>query len=136
VAGYFSFRKVITTYLVRTLYALGFILLTFGGIGLAVWAIQRLNAATMPTRTAIYFIAAGVGVALVGNLGWRMICEFWLLLFNMHALLVSIEREMRHEGDQTQMKHDVIEAETNREDSRAQRRTYAVASERSVLGLS
>jgi uncharacterized membrane protein YcjF (UPF0283 family) len=135
-AGYFSFRKIITTYFVKTVYALGFILLTFAGIGLAVWASQRLSAATMPTRTAVYYIAAGVGIVLVGNLVWRMVCEFWLLLFDMRALLVSIEQEVRLADNQTQMNHEVVEAEMTRDDSRPHPSNYVVGSGHSVLGLS
>lgn len=137
-AGYFSFRKVITTHLVRTVYALGFILLTFGGLGLALWAGQRLNAASMPTRTAYYFIAGGAAIVLVGNLAWRMMCEFWLLLFNMHGLLVSIESELRKDGEQQLIKHNEAEAkEAKIEHQRLRPETnYGVASGRSVLGLS
>ena len=65
-----------------------------------------------------------------------MICEFWLLLFDMRALLVSIEQEVRLGDNQTQMNHEVFEAETTREDSRAHRRNYGVDSGHSVLGLS
>jgi len=134
-AGYFSFRKVITTYFVRTIYALGFILLTSGGLGVATWAGLRLNAGTIPNRTGIYFIAAGAGVVLVGNLVWRMICEFWLLLFNMHALLASIESQMKSETGQHQVNRDHAPAEAEPESVASERPAYAVAGQ-SVLGLS
>ena len=135
-AGYFSFRKVITTYFVRTIYALGFILLTSAGLGVATWAGLRLNAGTIPNRTGVYFLAAGAGIALVGNLVWRMICEFWLLLFNMHALLASIENQMKGETDQRQVKHDNVPAETRTESVGSERPAYGMASRQSVLGLS
>ena len=134
-AGYFSFRKVITTYFVRTIYALGFILLTSAGLGVATWAGLRLNAETIPTRTGVYYIAAGAGIALVGNLAWRMICEFWLLLFNMHTLLASIERQMKPETDQRQVKRDNVLAETKPESVGSERTAYSMAGQ-SVLGLS
>jgi hypothetical protein len=135
-AGYFSFRKVITPYFVRTIYALGFILLTSAGLGVATWAGLRLNAETIPTRTAVYFIAAGAGIALVGNLAWRMICEFWLLLFNMHMLLASIEGQMKTETGQHQVKRDSVSAETKPERVGSERPAYGMASAQSVLGLS
>jgi Domain of unknown function (DUF4282) len=134
-AGYFSFRKVITTYFVRTIYALGFILLTFAGIGLAAWAGLRLNAETIPTRTGVYFIAAGAGIALIGNLAWRMICEVWLLLFNMHTLLASIENQMTIEPGQLQAKRGVL-GETRLERDGSERTAYGMTSGQSVLGLS
>jgi hypothetical protein len=133
-AGYFSFRKNITTYFVKSIYALGFIILTGGGVGLAVWAGRRLNAATMPTRTAVYYIAAGVGIALVGNLAWRMICEFWLLLFNIHASLVSIEKVIAPE--QSQRMHDDATSEVKRERAKTDVTDYGHVAPRGVLGLS
>jgi hypothetical protein len=135
-AGYFSFRKVITTYFVRTIYALGFIVLTLAGLGLAAWAGLRLNDAIIPTRTGVYLIAAGAGIALVGNLVWRMICEFWLLLFNMHTLLASIENQMKTETGQRQVKHDNVLAETKPESVGSERTAYGMPSGQSVLGLS
>lgn len=135
-AGYFSFRKVITTHLVRTIYALGFIVLTVAGLSLAAWAAQRLNAAAMPTRTALYVIAGGAGIVLVGNLAWRMLCEFWLLLFNMHALLVSIESELRNDSEPRPMKQNYAEAEVERQSARHERPHHGVVSGGSVLGLS
>ena len=135
-AAYFSFRKLITPYFVRTIYTIGFAALTAGGIGWAVWAGMRLNAATLPTRLAVYYIATGAGISLVGNLLWRMICEFWLLLFNMHGLLASIEKGVKHEIIQQQPKQEVI-VEAARPDSvRPERSTLSVARSRSVLGLS
>jgi hypothetical protein len=134
-AGYFSFRKTITGYFVKTIYALGFIVLTVGGIGLAAWAGLRLNEHTIPTRNGIYLIAAGAGALLVGNLVWRMICEFWLLLFNVHGLLVSIEGQVRHESVQTRIEEPQgIEGKTKHETVRLER--FDIGGGRSVLGLS
>jgi Domain of unknown function (DUF4282) len=134
-AGYFSFRKVITTYFVRTTYALGFILLTSAGLGVATWAGLRLNAETITTRTGVYYIAAGAGIALVGNLVWRMVCEFWLLLFNMHTLLASIEGQMKTESGQRQVKRNQDPVETKPESVASERPAYSMAGQ-SVLGLS
>ena len=134
-AGYFSFRKVITTYFVRTIYALGFILLTSAGLGVVAWAGLRLNAETIPTRTGVYLIAAGAGLALVGNLVWRMTCEFWLLLFNMHALLASIENQMKTETGQHRMKPEDVQAEAKPASVGSERPAYGMAGQ-SVLGLS
>ena len=110
-------------------------MLTFAGIGLAAWAGLRLNEATIPTRTGVYLIAAGAGIALVGNLAWRMICEFWLLLFNMHTLLASIENQMKIEPGQLQAKGDVLGG-TRLERDGSERTAYNMTSGQSVLGLS
>ena len=95
-AGYFSFQKLITPRFVKFIYVVGSIALTAGGIGLAIWAGLGLRSATLPTRMGVYYIALGAGLAIVGNLVWRVLCEIWIVLFNIHNLLGSIERETRY----------------------------------------
>lgn len=95
-AGYFSFQKLITPRFVKFIYVVGSIALTAGGIGLATWAGLGLRSATLPTRMGVYYIALGAGLAIVGNLVWRVLCEIWIVLFNIHNLLGSIERETRY----------------------------------------
>jgi len=118
--GYFSFQKLITPRFVKFIYVVGLLALTVSGIGLAIWAGLGLRSATIPTRTGIYYIAIGAGVALVGNLVWRVLCEIWIVLFNMHSLLGSIEIETRHvpvqrevpsEERRVEFRPDVIERE-------------------------
>lgn len=135
-AAYFSFRKLITPYFVRTIYTIGFAALTAAGIGWAVWAGMRLYNKALPTRLAVYYIAIGVGVAVVGNLVWRMICEFWLLLFNMHGLLASIDNAVRHEAVPVPAAKEVIKEEVRVVTPTPERATVSVAPSRSVLGLS
>lgn len=135
-AAYFSFRKLITPYFVRTIYTIGFAALTAGGIGWAVWAGMRLNAATLATRTGVYYIVIGAGILLVGNLVWRMLCEFWLLLFNMHSLLASIEKEVKHESIEQEPKKEAIREEARPDSVRPERSPVNGAPSRSVLGLS
>ena len=118
--GYFSFQKLITPGFVRFIYVIGLLAMTIGGIGLAVWAGLGLRSATIPTRMGVYYIAIGAGVAIVGNLVWRVLCEIWIVLFNMHNLLGSIEKETRDvtvplespgEERRVELRHDVIEPE-------------------------
>ena len=47
-SDYFSFQKCITSPFVKTVYLLGFLALTAGGIGLAGWAAMRLFEANIP----------------------------------------------------------------------------------------
>jgi hypothetical protein len=91
--GYFSFQKLITPQFVKSIYVLGLIALTVGGIGLAIWAGLGLRSATLPTRMGVYYIAIAAGIAIVGNLSWRVLCEIWIVLFNIHNLLGSIASE-------------------------------------------
>jgi hypothetical protein len=117
--GYFSFQKLITPRFVKFIYVVGLLAMTAGGIGLAIWAGLGLRSATLPTRMGVYYIAIGAGVAIVGNLIWRALCEIWIVLFNIHNLLGSIERETRHEPverglaseDPVELRQDFIERE-------------------------
>ena len=94
--GYFSFQKLITPRFVKFIYAVGLLVMTAGGIALAIWAGLGLRSATLPTRIGVYYIAIGAGAAIVGNLVWRVLCEIWIVLFNIHNLLGSIASETRH----------------------------------------
>jgi hypothetical protein len=64
-----------------------------------------------------------------------MICEFWLLLFNMHALLASMEKQIKGETSQRQVKQENVPAETKTESVGSERPAYSMAGQ-SVLGLS
>lgn len=92
--GYFSFGRFITKSFVKALYFLGFILLTFGGVALAVWAGLRLQDASISRQLGWRYVAIGIGAVIVGNLLWRIFCEFWIVLFKIHARLVAIDRSL------------------------------------------
>ena len=70
-SDYFSFQKCITSPFVKTVYFLGFLALTAGGIGLAGWAAMRLFEANIPRELGWYYVAGGVGILLLGNIVWR-----------------------------------------------------------------
>ena len=116
--GYFSFQKLITPRFVKFIYVVGLLAMTAGGIALATWAGLGLRSATLPTRMGVYYIAIGAGMVIVGNLVWRVLCEIWIVLFNIHGLLGSIESETRHgpverelliEEHPVELRRDVIE---------------------------
>ena len=39
----------------------------------------------------------GIGALTVGNLLWRVICEGCILLFSIHGILGSIEKNLKKE---------------------------------------
>ena len=94
--GYFSFQKLITPRFVKFIYAVGLLAMTAGGIALAVWAGLGLRSRTLPTRMGVYYIAIGAASAILGNLVWRVLCEIWIVLFNIHSLLGVIASETRY----------------------------------------
>ena len=133
--GYFSFQKLITPRFVKFIYAVGLLAMTGGGIALAVWAGLGLRSATLPNRTAAYYIAIGAGVAVVGNLVWRVLCEIWIVLFNIHNLLGSIESETRHVAVQGGLPSEDHPIELKQEVTEPEREIGVTGHPASVLGL-
>ena len=88
-SAYFSFERMITTSFVKVVYFLGFLLLTAAGIGLMVWAGLQLNDATIDRSLGWRYVALGAAILIVGNVVWRVACELWVVLFNIHDELVS-----------------------------------------------
>ncbi len=92
--GYFSFQRMITPAIVKVIYLLGFLVLTTGGVALTVWAGLQLDDANIDRLLGWRYIAIGVGAFVVGNLAWRVICEFWIVAFNVNHHLASINQAM------------------------------------------
>ncbi len=90
--AYFSFQKLITTSIVKSVYALGFLTLTAGGVALIVWSGMRLNEANIDRQLGWRYVAIGAAAFVVGNLAWRVICEFWMVLFKVNNHLASIDQ--------------------------------------------
>lgn len=134
--GYFSFQKLITPHFVKFIYVLGFMVLTAAGIGLAIWAGLGLRSATLPTRMGVYYIASGAGIAIVGNLAWRVLCEIWIVIFNIHALLGSIAEEASHEPIQSEMIREKPQVDLRQDAAPLAREAPVTGRPASVLGLS
>jgi hypothetical protein len=134
-SDYFSFQKCITSPFVKAVYLLGFLALTAGGIGLAGWAAMRLYEASIPRGLVWYYVAGGVGILLVGNLVWRVFCEIWIVLFNIHARLVSLDQKAGPEVVPTELRSEVSK-EAQLEEIRAYREPDLISRPGGVLGLS
>jgi len=81
--GFFSFRTLITPDIIKILYVLGFIALTIVGFVM------------MVNYYETYELFIGLGVILVGNILWRLLCEGIILMFNVHEILDSIEKKIK-----------------------------------------
>ena len=88
--AYFSFERMITTGFVKVVYFLGFLAITAAGVALAMWAGMQLNDARIDRMLGWRYVAAGVGLVVIGNVVWRVFCELWVVLFEIHAELVSV----------------------------------------------
>jgi uncharacterized membrane protein HdeD (DUF308 family) len=79
----------ISTALVKVIYALGL-------IGITVSGIVMIMRATQERQTSGEQILVGVAVIVLGNLLWRLVCEGSIVIFSIHDILGSIEREMKN----------------------------------------
>ncbi len=96
--GYFSFSKFISPTLIKIAYVIGVILITIGGIVLMVSPIGQVSVShgsPVLTGGEGFCIVFGLLWIFLGNLIWRVVCESWIVLFNMRDLLASVERESR-----------------------------------------
>ena len=96
--AYFSFERMITTTFVKVVYFLGFLAITAGGVALAVWAGMQLNDARIDRVLGWRYVAAGVGLVMIGNIVWRVFCELWVVLFEIHAELVAVRYGLNLNG--------------------------------------
>lgn len=99
--AYFSFERMITTTFVKVVYFLGFVAITAAGVALAVWAGMQLNDATIGRSLGWRYVAAGVALVVIGNIVWRVFCELWVVLFGIHAELVSVRHGLNLYGLRT-----------------------------------
>jgi len=95
---YFSFQRMITASFVRGFYFLGFLVLTSGSIALIVWSGLQLRQATIERTLGWQYVAIGVGALIAGNLVWRVFCELWIVLFNIHDRLTLIDEGLTIES--------------------------------------
>lgn len=80
---FLSFRYLITPALVTIIYVIGAVLITIGAI------------LTMVSRSGGGGIWGGLLILVFGNLYWRMVLEFLMVLFRMNDALQSIDRRGR-----------------------------------------
>ena len=88
-SGYFSFQRLISTSFVKIVYFLGFLILSSLSITLIVWAGLRLNNANISRELGWRYVGYGLAALIVGNIVWRLICEFWIVLFSINDHLSS-----------------------------------------------
>ena len=145
-AGYFSFNKMITTSFVKVIYFLGFIALTAAGLALTTWAGLGLYQANISRQLGWRYVAIGAGTVIVGNLVWRVVCELWIVLFNIHTRLASIDDGMHLDRLPTTSFADAIKSQAKEKSSLPARvpreiihetkESYETGRQASVLGLS
>jgi len=96
---FFSFQKMITLRLITIIYPLGMSIISIIGIVLVV---LEFNTWFLPSQVIVYslkhrglFFIIGIVIITIGNLFWRLMCERWILFFRMHALMESMDKEIK-----------------------------------------
>jgi hypothetical protein len=135
----------ITTSFVKAIYLFGFVALTAAGLALATWASLRLYQANISSQIGWRYVVIGAGTVIVGNLAWRFVCELWIVLFNIHARLASIDSGVHLDKLPTVSVADTIQPAAKEEWAPTRspgepihetEKTYGTARQASVLGLS
>jgi hypothetical protein len=94
---FLTFRKLISGSIIKVIYALGFVVITAGGL---IWAAApfltyyAMDARHPMTLRAGLHVAGGLVLLTFGNLFWRLACEGWILLFSLHEMMASIEKTL------------------------------------------
>jgi hypothetical protein len=84
---FISFRKFISLTFIQVIYVIGALAVTIAGIVFIVLAFDyRLNEEDL---------LAGIGLIILGNLIWRVICEAWILFFRLASSVGNIEKQVK-----------------------------------------
>ena len=148
-SGYFSFQKLITTTIVKAVYFLGFIILSTLSITLIVWAGLRRHDANIGRQLGWRYVAVGAAGLIIGNIVWRVICEFWMVLFSINDQLSatvnshSVQRipETQFVERRASLKDRLVANKSNevastRENPAKEKEPFKTHGPASVLGLS
>ncbi|MFX0199229.1 MAG: DUF4282 domain-containing protein [Candidatus Hodarchaeota archaeon] len=99
--GFFSFRTLISPIVIKIIYVLGMLGLTIGGIVMIKMGLDLMSLGTEKLNIfgrELFFnkqIFIGIALIVLGNIGWRLLCEGWILLFRMRDILGSIEKHLK-----------------------------------------
>ena len=107
---FFAFRKMISLPLIRILYVIGVIFIVAVGVivfvGSIISGIWGYDYGWGSSGSSfLYFFGKFFGgvivgglIIIIGNLFWRVICEWWVVFFSMHEQIVKIEENTRSKG--------------------------------------
>ncbi len=94
-SGFFSFRIMVSPIVIKILYILGIIIIN-GAIFLgAIGALATSTASSNSAATAVLSLVAALLGVIFFNLLWRLLCEWLILFYSIHEVLVSMEKELK-----------------------------------------
>jgi hypothetical protein len=86
---FLAFKVMIALLFIKVIYVLGAIFVTIFGIVLMV----KGAAADFGGGKDVL---GGLLLLVFGNIGWRIMCECWIIFFRMHDTLKSIDEHIKH----------------------------------------
>ena len=85
----------------RAIYIVGAILITLGSFALM---ISGALTSVFGGSVGVGGVLGGIALLTLGNLGWRLLCESIIVIFNIHDRLVSIDNKTNTQNQPTQTK--------------------------------
>ncbi len=92
VTDYFSFRYMVTPGLIGVIYLLGAVIITAVAIWVLIEGPLNVTGAPLPPSAPTGRLGAVV-LLVVGNVAWRVICEFYMVAFRIHDAITSLDRK-------------------------------------------
>ena len=89
--NFFNFRLLITLEIIKLLWAIGSLILLVIGF-LVIFGINGYRNLTL-FRVSSFNVLFGILIIVVGNLVWRLVCEYILILFNIHERLEELNNK-------------------------------------------
>jgi hypothetical protein len=91
---FISFKKFISKTLIMIVYIIVAAWITISGIIYIIPKTERIPYLGDYTRTSNLHILIGIGIIIVGNLLWRIICEAGIVIFSIQDDLKKIEQHL------------------------------------------
>lgn len=85
---FLSFKKLISTALIKVLYVIGVVIITIVGL------VMMFGGMGSEYDSAGLSFLQGLGILVLGNLAWRLICEGAILLFALFEEVRSINEKL------------------------------------------
>ncbi|MFH2108642.1 MAG: DUF4282 domain-containing protein [Chrysiogenia bacterium] len=95
--NFISFKKFLSTLLIQIIYVIGFLYISISGLS-TIFEKQR-DAFGFSGYNPGNKILMGLLILSVGNLIWRIICEGIIVIFSIHDLLASIEKQLKRNAN-------------------------------------
>ena len=77
--GFFAFRTLISPVLIKIIYVIGLLAISITGFYILT------NNNVLGSASGLI----GIGILIVGNILWRLLCEAWILHFSMHEMMAE-----------------------------------------------